>query len=221
MLSQKDERAACNRPHLPENGFRHRTPVEGSGAVVGSKNWDIAHQWGVREPEKGNANSYSMTKHPFTRVQITDKGLEVIQEYVGKVRDAIGYDVPLASDHFGHFDVNTAIRLGKAVEKFQLAWLEDVVPWNYTEQWKQITDAINTPTLTGEDIYLKENFIKLIDARAIDMIHPDLASSGGLLETRRLAIMRKNAESPWLCISPERRFLSWQMFIARRLPKIL
>jgi len=156
------------------------------GALVGAKNWDVKHQWGVRESEKGNANSYSMTKHPFTRVQITDKGLEIIQEYIGKVRDAIGYDVPLASDHYGHFDVNTAIRLGKAVEKYQLAWLEDMVPWTMTEQWKQITDAINTPTLTGEDIYLKENFIKLIDARAIDMIHPDLASSGGLLETKKI-----------------------------------
>jgi len=156
------------------------------GALVGGKNFDVKRQWGINEPQKGNANSYSMTKHPFTRVQITDKGLEIIQDYVGKVRDAVGYDVPLSADHFGHFDVNTAIRLGKALEKYQLAWLEDLVPWNFTDQWKQITDAINTPTLTGEDIYLKENFIKLIDARAIDMIHPDLASSGGLLETKKI-----------------------------------
>jgi len=127
-----------------------------------------------------------MTKHPFTAVQITDKGLEAMAEYVSKVRDAIGYEIPLAADHFGHFDVNTAIRLGNAIEKYQLAWLEDLVPWQYTEKWKQISDAITTPTLTGEDIYLKENFIKLIDAHAVDMIHPDLASSGGLLETKKI-----------------------------------
>jgi L-alanine-DL-glutamate epimerase-like enolase superfamily enzyme len=156
------------------------------GALVGAKNWDVKRQWGNNESGKGNANSYSMTKHPFTRVQITDKGLEIIQEYVRKVREAVGYDVPLSADHFGHFDVNTAIRLGKALEPFQLAWLEDLVPWNYTDQWKQITDAISTPTLTGEDIYLKEEFIKLVDARAVDMIHPDLASSGGLLETKKI-----------------------------------
>ncbi len=62
----------------------------------------------------------------------------------------------------------------------------DLVPWQYTEKWKEITNAINTPTLTGEDIYLKEDFIKLIDARAVDMIHPDLASSGGILETKKI-----------------------------------
>lgn len=156
------------------------------GALINGKNWDVKRQWGVQEPTKGTAQSYSQTKHPFTRVQITDKGLEAIQEYVSKTRDAVGYEIPLAADHFGHFDVNTAIRLGKALEKYQLAWLEDMVPWQYTDQWKQITDAIDTPTLTGEDIYLKENFIKLIDARAVDMIQPDLASSGGLLETKKI-----------------------------------
>ena len=156
------------------------------GTVIGSHNWDYQRQWGDGPPEKGNARSYSQTRHPFTRVQITDKGLDIMSEYVSKVRDAVGYEIPLAADHFGHFDVNTAIRLGKALEKYQLAWLEDMVPWNYTEQWKQITDAIETPTLTGEDIFGKEEFIKLINARAVDMIHPDLASSGGLLETKKI-----------------------------------
>jgi L-alanine-DL-glutamate epimerase-like enolase superfamily enzyme len=156
------------------------------GTVIGSKNWDITRQWGNPASSKGNARSYAQTKHPFTRVQVTDKGLDIMAEYVARVRDAIGYEVPLCADHFGHFDVNTSIRLGKVLEKYQLAWMEDLVPWFYTDQWKQISDAINTPTLTGEDIYLKEEFIKLIDARAVDMIHPDLASSGGLLETKKI-----------------------------------
>src|SRR5690606_35337700 len=59
-------------------------------------------------------------------------------------------------------------------------------PWRFTDQWKLISDAIETPTTTGEDIYLKEEFIKLINARAIDIVHPDLATSGGLLETKKI-----------------------------------
>ncbi len=55
---------------------------------------------------------------------------------------------------------------------------------DYIDQWKTVTDAINTPTLTGEDIYLKEQFFKLIDAHAVDIVQPDLATSGGLLETK-------------------------------------
>ena len=55
------------------------------------------------------------------------------------------------------------------------------------ELMKQIKDnTTDVPILTGEDIYLKEEFIKLIDMGAVDMIHPDLASSGGLIETKKI-----------------------------------
>jgi L-alanine-DL-glutamate epimerase-like enolase superfamily enzyme len=130
---------------------------------------------------------YGNTLHPFTQVQITDKGLAGLAEYVEKVRNAVGYEMPLCADHFGHFDVNNAIRFGRAMEKFRLAWLEDMVPWFDVENNKVLSTALETPVLTGEDIYcLKDGFKPLIDARAVDIIHPDLATSGGLLETKRI-----------------------------------
>ena len=148
--------------------------------VINKGMYDIGQQWDRKY------GSYGSTAHPFTRIQITDEGLEKIVDYVKQVRDIVGYEIPLAADHFGHIDTNEAIRLGNALEPYRLAYLEDLVPWQYTDKWKEITQSINTPTLTGEDIYLKEEFIKLIDARAIDMIHPDLASSGGILETKKI-----------------------------------
>jgi L-alanine-DL-glutamate epimerase-like enolase superfamily enzyme len=150
------------------------------GTVANSNFWDIGRQW-TNEPM-----TYGGTEHPFTNIQITDKGLDILMQRVARVREKIGYDIPLASDHYGHFDLNNAIRLGRAVDKYRLAWLEDMIPWWYTDQLKQIATAIETPLLTGEDIYLKEEFIKLIDAGAVDMVHPDLATSGGLLETKKI-----------------------------------
>ena len=126
------------------------------------------------------------TPHPFTRIQLTDRAIDRLLQYVAAVREAIGYEVPLAADHFGHFSVNAAIRLGKALTPYQLAWLEDLVPWQYTDLWQQITEAIDIPTLTGEDIYLHEEFAKLVDRHAVDLIHPDLATAGGILETKRI-----------------------------------
>ena len=150
------------------------------GTTVNDNFWDIGRQW-TNEPM-----TYGATEHQFTQVQITDKGLDVLMERVAKVREKIGYNIPLASDHYGHFDHNNAIRLGKAVEPYRLAWLEDLIPWRFTDHWKQISLAIETPTTTGEDIYLKEEFIKLIDQKAVDIVHPDLATSGGLLETKKI-----------------------------------
>ncbi|MDX9754890.1 MAG: mandelate racemase/muconate lactonizing enzyme family protein [bacterium] len=133
----------------------------------------------------GNEN-YNNTKHPFTGMELTQKGIDILVEYTKGVREIIGYEIPLATDHFGHIGLNSCIRLGQALESCQLAWLEDMIPWEYTDLWREITEAVNVPTLTGEDIYLKEEFIKLIDTHAVDMIHPDLATSGGILETKRI-----------------------------------
>ncbi len=135
---------------------------------------------------QGGYMSYSNTRHPFTGIQITEKGLEELAKIVENVRNMVGYEIPLSTDHYGHFDLNNCIRLGRALEKYRLAWLEDMVPWQYTEQLKTISDALETPLLTGEDVFLLENFKAMIDAHAVDIIHPDLASSGGLLETKRI-----------------------------------
>jgi L-alanine-DL-glutamate epimerase-like enolase superfamily enzyme len=129
---------------------------------------------------------YRSTAHPFTGIEITDKGVEILSNFVGEIRSVIGMEVPLSSDHYGHISVNSCIKLARAMEKHNLAWMEDMVPWQYGELIKQIKDSTTTPILTGEDIYLKEEFIKLIEMGAVDMIHPDLASSGGLLETKKI-----------------------------------
>ena len=95
-------------------------------------------------------------------------------------------EIPLSTDHYGHISVNSCIKLARAMEKHNLAWMEDMVPWQFGELMKHIRDNTTVPILTGEDIYLKEEFIKLIDMGAVDMIHPDLSSSGGLLETKKI-----------------------------------
>src|SRR5690606_27601012 len=124
--------------------------------------------------------------HPFTGVEITDKGIEWLSDWVGTIRSIIGMEVPLSSDHYGHIGVNSCIKLARAMERWNLAWMEDMVPWQFGELMKQIRDSTTVPILTGEDIYLKEDFIKLIDMGAVDMIHPDLATSGGLIETKKI-----------------------------------
>lgn len=124
--------------------------------------------------------------HPFTHVRLTDKGIELMCDYVAQVRTIIGSQIPLAIDHFGHIGLDDCLRLGQALEPFNLAWLEDMVPWHFTEQWVQLERTLRTPVCTGEDIYLKEGFLPLLQAHAVNIIHPDLATSGGILETKKI-----------------------------------
>jgi len=121
--------------------------------------------------------------------RLTERGIARAVEVVAAVRAAAGWDVSLCTDHFGHgyLTAKEVIRLGKALEPFGLAWLEDPMPWWDIDGHKQVTDAIEIPTAAGEELYLWDGFRELIEKRAVDIIHPDLLTSGGMLETKKIA----------------------------------
>lgn len=123
----------------------------------------------------------------------TDKGLEYGGELIGAVRDAIGWDKPLAVDasSLRCGTVPDGIRAARAFEKYRLSWLEDLFYTGGFWRWKdfkEIKAHTSTPLLTGEDAFgLEEGFQPLIDNRAIDIIHADHGTSGGCRETKRIA----------------------------------
>jgi L-alanine-DL-glutamate epimerase-like enolase superfamily enzyme len=138
---------------------------------------------------------YRNIEGPFTQIQITDKGIEEAAARVQAVRDMTGPEIPISSDHFGYLDENQFIRLCKSIDKYRLAWLEDCFPWFYTERWKRLTQAVETPVCTGETMYCLNGvksleaegcFKTLLDAQAVDIIQPDLCSNGGILSTKRV-----------------------------------
>lgn len=142
---------------------------------------------GKLNPFQYEYRKYNLAKHPFTGVQITQKGIEKLCEFLEVMRNQIGYEIPMGTDHWGHFGVNEAIKIAQAVEKYNLAYIEDIIPWQYTDQWKEITQSSNTPTQTGEDIYmLYGGFKEIIDKHSVDIVHPDPNTAGGILETKRI-----------------------------------
>ncbi|GIS30205.1 MAG: hypothetical protein Ct9H90mP2_05880 [Dehalococcoidia bacterium] len=68
-----------------------------------------------------------------------------------------------------------------------------------------------------EDIYCKEGFEPLVEARAISVAHPDLATSGGILETKKIADYCREAGIPVALHQAGSPWLQWQMFIALQL----
>ena len=57
------------------------------------------------------------TQHMFTGVELTEKGLAGMADFVAQVREQVGMEIPLSADHFGHIGLNSCIKLGKALEK--------------------------------------------------------------------------------------------------------
>jgi L-alanine-DL-glutamate epimerase-like enolase superfamily enzyme len=121
--------------------------------------------------------------------RISQAGIELAVAITRAVREAVGDEISLCTDHFGEGFVmaDEAIRIGHALEPYNLAWIEDPMPWTDIANHKRIADALLTPVAAGEDWYAWEGFREAIETRAVDIIHPDMLSSGGLMETKRIA----------------------------------
>lgn len=168
-------------------GIETIAEIGGSDVLVNARAHEPVGEPTLQSQYSGDPGEYGQIDHPFTRIQITEKGLDLIEEFVSVMREAIGYEIPLGIDHTGHFDKNEAIKLARRLEPYTLQYMEDLVAWYYVDDWKEITASTTTPTMTGEDIFgLEGGFQELIDKRAVDLIHPDLGSAGGILETKRI-----------------------------------
>jgi L-alanine-DL-glutamate epimerase-like enolase superfamily enzyme len=130
--------------------------------------------------------------HAFTGLQITEKGYDVLEQYLSDVRSVIGCEIPLAVDHCGHIGVTECVKLAKRAEKYNIAWLEDLLPWQLTDMYKRLAASVAVPLATGEDIYLKEGFKPLLESGALGIVHPDLLTSGGILETKKIGDMAQD-----------------------------
>lgn len=159
---------------------------------------------------RGEAYELFSTEHPLTGIHITETGLDFLEQYMADVRAEIGYEIPLAIDHVGHIPLEDCIKLAKRLEKYNLAWMEDPVPWHMTDQYVRLAQSTTVPIATGEDIYLKENFMPLLKSGGVALIHPDVLSTGGILETKKIGDLAEEhgvamaihmAESPIACMA--------------------
>lgn len=162
------------------------------GTLVNSKSHPPYGEHRLQSQYSNTPGQYGQIDHPFTRIQITEKGLELMEEYVKVMREYVGSDISLGIDHFGHFGVNEAIKICRMLEPYTIAYAEDIIAWKWTDLWKQVTEATTTPTQTGEDIGTWEGCKPLIDKRAVDLIHPDPGSSG-IIGTKKIGDYAQNA----------------------------
>ena len=103
------------------------------------------------------------------------------------IREAIGYEVDLAIDCHGRFDLPSAITLARALEDLRLMWLEEPVPAENMDALAQVRASTSTIICTGENQYTRFEFIELLQKQAVDVIMPDLAKAGGIMEGKRIA----------------------------------
>ncbi len=117
-------------------------------------------------------------------------------ERVAAVREAIGPDIDLMADANQGFDVNHAIRLGRALEPYNLAWFEEPVMAYDLEGSARVAAEIDTPIASGETEYTRYGFRDMLERKSANVLMPDLQRVGGVSEFVKVAHMAEAFDVP-------------------------
>ena len=117
---------------------------------------------------------------------LTLKDLRRIGRAMEIVRDELGPDVDFGVEAHWKYDVRDAIQMAKAIEPAKPMWLEDPVPPGNPDAMARVTHAVDVPICTGENLYTRDGFRRLIEIQGCDVVHLDIPKSGGLLESKRI-----------------------------------
>jgi L-alanine-DL-glutamate epimerase-like enolase superfamily enzyme len=136
----------------------------------------------------------SVNRHPGhpNRGVITRKGFKYMMKCIEAMQDVVGDDVGLALDCGPGMMGPDALKLAKELEGSNIMWLEDMItgdfnPFVLADLYTQVTPYTSTPTHTGEQIYLRQNFVELIERNAVNVLGPDVADVGGISEMKFIA----------------------------------
>src|SRR5690349_22610176 len=108
---------------------------------------------------------------------------------VAGIREHIGWDVPLMVDANQQWDRATALRMGRQLEEFNLVWIEEPLDAYDAVGHAELAAALDTPIATGEMLSSVGEHVRLIEARAADIIQPDAPRIGGITPFLKLATL--------------------------------
>jgi len=123
---------------------------------------------------------------------ISERGFNYMLDCVAAMKEVLGDKVSLALDCGPGWMLPDAIKFARAVENYNITWLEDMltgdyVPWVNPQAYRELTQSTSTPIHTGEQIYNRHNFKELIETQAVRVLGPDPADIGGIAELKWVA----------------------------------
>jgi galactonate dehydratase len=125
--------------------------------------------------------------------------IEEVVKRVASIRERFGSKLDIGIDFHGRVHKPMAKVLAKALEPYHPMFLEEVVLPENEEHFKEVAQLVATPLATGERLYTRWQFKTLFQQGAIDVIQPDVALCGGIMEMRKIAAM---AEAYDVAVAP-------------------
>ncbi|WP_416408989.1 galactarate dehydratase [Agrobacterium rosae] len=121
-------------------------------------------------------------------------------EYFRSLRETVRSDYDIAFDaHAKIFEPAAARQLGNALAPYDPLFFEEPLRPENIEMWGDLKQGLNCTLATGESLYNRNEFLRLLQVKGADIIQPDICVVGGISEMRRIATL---AEAHFVSIAP-------------------
>ena len=146
---------------------------------------------GAAALDKKNAGFTAIKMNATEELQMVDsyEKIDAVLERVAAIRESCGKYFGIAIDFHGRVHKPMAKILAKKLEEFDPMFLEEPVLCEHMDEFKEIARSCNVPIATGERLFSRYDFKRLLETGGVDIIQPDLSHAGGITEVRKIAAM--------------------------------
>jgi len=146
---------------------------------------------GAAAKEKKDAGFSAVKMNATEELQFIDSydKVDAVLERVAVIRESCGKYFGIAIDFHGRVHKPMAKILAKKLEEFDPMFIEEPVLCENMEVFREIAAATNIPIATGERLFTKYDFKRLLQVGGVDIIQPDLSHAGGITEVKKIAGM--------------------------------
>jgi len=121
--------------------------------------------------------------------EMSPEEMDEAEARVAAVREVVGDSVGLMIEVHGRLSVAAAIEMGQRLTRYKPAWYEEPVTPHSLDFLKEVKESLEIPIAAGERLTTLEDFSRMIQLRAVDVVQMDPAYCGGLSATKKIAAM--------------------------------
>jgi L-alanine-DL-glutamate epimerase-like enolase superfamily enzyme len=111
------------------------------------------------------------------------------EKLIPLVRKTFGDEMIISADSNGSYTVAEAIPIGKLMQEYKYAFYEEPVPFDWYEETKRVSDALEIPIAGGEQEPSTHNFRWLIANGGLSIVQQDMFYFGGMIRCMQVARM--------------------------------
>jgi galactonate dehydratase len=127
---------------------------------------------------------------------LSPRDLEAGLRTIVEIRDVVGSDMDIMIEGHCRWDLNCAIRIAKALEPYDVRWIEDIIKPESVADLARLVSETRVPQCVSERLFTRYAFREVLEARAAHVIMPDLIWTGGITEGRKIAILADTYHLP-------------------------